>query len=163
MKEIWELVDCRGVPSGVLYDRGAGGAIDKENYFKVVEVFVKVGDRVLVTRRHKSKWCGLLWEAPGGGVIGKESDRAAAVRELFEETGITSSEDELIYLGRYLQHPAMVESFLLVLDRVPTIRLQESESIDYRFVKKDKLLEMRRILTGSTYERVLEYQDKIFN
>ena len=88
MKEIWELVDESGERCGALYDREVGGKIPRGQYFKVVEVFVRVGERVLVTRRHRDKWCGLMWEAPGGGVIGKETDRAAASRELLEETGI---------------------------------------------------------------------------
>ena len=103
-----------------------------------------------------------MWEAPGGGVIGKETDRAAASRELFEETGIESETEELVYLGRYLQHPAMVESFLLTLREKPRITLQESESIDYRFVTEEELLSMKDILTGTTYERVLKFKEQIF-
>jgi 8-oxo-dGTP pyrophosphatase MutT (NUDIX family) len=34
------------------------------------------------------------WFTPGGGVHGGETVRAAAVRELFEETGFTFAEDE---------------------------------------------------------------------
>ena len=36
------------------------------------------------------------WITPGGGVEAGESDRAAAVRELAEETGVVVAEDELV-------------------------------------------------------------------
>jgi 8-oxo-dGTP pyrophosphatase MutT (NUDIX family) len=36
------------------------------------------------------------WITPGGGVEAGESDRAAAVRELAEETGVVVGEDELV-------------------------------------------------------------------
>jgi 8-oxo-dGTP pyrophosphatase MutT (NUDIX family) len=36
------------------------------------------------------------WITPGGGIDPGESDRAAAVRELFEESGVVVTEDELV-------------------------------------------------------------------
>ena len=36
------------------------------------------------------------WITPGGGVEAGESDRAAAVRELAEETGVVVAEDDLV-------------------------------------------------------------------
>ena len=36
------------------------------------------------------------WITPGGGIDPGESDRAAAVRELFEESGVVVAEDDLI-------------------------------------------------------------------
>ncbi|MFC4493431.1 NUDIX hydrolase [Streptomyces ovatisporus] len=39
------------------------------------------------------------WELPGGGIEPQESPRAAAVRELREETGQRVTEDELRFVG----------------------------------------------------------------
>lgn len=36
------------------------------------------------------------WITPGGGIDPGESDRAAAVRELYEESGVTVDEDDLL-------------------------------------------------------------------
>ena len=38
----------------------------------------------------------LWWITPGGGIDPGESDRAAAVRELFEESGVVVTEDDLL-------------------------------------------------------------------
>ncbi|WP_162902201.1 8-oxo-dGTP diphosphatase MutT [Facilibium subflavum] len=43
---------------------------------------------VYITKRHKDKHLGDLWEFPGGKVEANESINAALVRELYEEVGI---------------------------------------------------------------------------
>ena len=91
--EIWELVDSDGNLSGVLYERGSKKPIPEGLYFRVVEVWTKIGDKLLITQRHPSKWMGLKWEVSGGGVVFGEEIRDAAVRELFEETGLTAQLD----------------------------------------------------------------------
>lgn len=39
------------------------------------------------------------WSLPGGGVMKKESDKQAAIREVAEEVGLTLTAKQLIYLG----------------------------------------------------------------
>lgn len=75
------------------------------------------GDRLLMLRGHdphqpSRSW----WFTPGGGIEPGESERAAAVRELAEETGYVLDEDELdgpvwrrtalfdFYSRQYVQH-----------------------------------------------------------
>jgi putative (di)nucleoside polyphosphate hydrolase len=56
--------------------------------------------RVLIAKRFKDDgpeiiYPGLEWQMPQGGIDANEDSRPAAVRELYEETGVTSVE----YLG----------------------------------------------------------------
>lgn len=162
MKEIWELVYESGEPSGIYYDRHSGEPIPEGLFFKVVEVFVRAGDRLLLTQRHPDKWQGLKWEASGGGVIAGERDSESAVRELCEETGISASEEELIYLGRYIHPPAMVESFLLCLDGEPELSLQPTEVVGAKYVTKEALSGIGDQLTKDTEIRIERYLDRIF-
>ena len=163
MKEIWELVLEDGKPSGRLYDRASGAPIPSWLYFKVVEVFVRVGEKMLITRRHPDKWQGLKWEASGGGVLYGESDRASAVRELFEETGILADQNSLLYLGRSIHGSAMVESFLLVLDELPELKLQPSEVVGAMLVTRDELFDPSLELTRDTRRRCEIYKNELFD
>jgi len=52
------------------------------------------GDRVLIVQRGKPPLLG-IWSLPGGQVEPGETVKAAAARELFEETGVTA---ELLHL-----------------------------------------------------------------
>lgn len=162
MKEFWELVTADGNSSGILYDRNCGEPIPDGMFFKVSEVFVKVGNRLLITQRHPDKWAGLMWEASGGGVLAGETTRQSAARELFEETGISTSPDRLIYLGRTTHKAAMVESFLLVLKEKPTLALQPTEVVDAKFVTRRQLIAMEAELTPDTVKRCKLFSRKIF-
>ena len=72
------------------------------------------------------------WATPGGGVDPGEGDRAAAVRELFEETGLVVGEDDLVgpFLLRTVVHGFsdkvvdQTEVFLAV--RVPAFEVDTS-------------------------------------
>ena len=55
------------------------------------------GRRYLLLRRVASH--AVFWQSVTGSLEGDETHRQAAVREVFEETGIVTSEDELIELG----------------------------------------------------------------
>ena len=162
MKEIWELVYPDGTPSGVLYDRESGDPIPTGLCFKVCEVFVRAGDRLLLTQRHPDKWQGLKWEASGGGVLMGESDVNAAARELREETGIAVSSDRLKYLGRTLHGVAMVESFLLLLTSDPLLTLDPAEVVGAKYVLPSEIDGIARELTGGTLERLRLYFSEIF-
>ena len=67
-------------------------------------------------------------ELPGGLVDPDESPIKAAVRELEEETGFTSSE-KLIFLGKIGQNPVFMESYVhhfLALD----VKLTKQQMLD---------------------------------
>jgi dATP pyrophosphohydrolase len=56
-----------------------------------------LGDRYLLLRRVASH--GAFWQSVTGSLEGDETHRQAAVREVLEETGVISQEEELIELG----------------------------------------------------------------
>ena len=160
--EIWELCDADGRPAGVLYDRSSGKEIPHGYHFLVSEVFVKAGELLLLTQRHPSKWAGLKWEASGGGVLRGESVSERAVRELLEETGIRASEGELIYLGRDYTGAAIVESYLLRLSEIPSLKLQPSEVVDYKYINESEIGGMIGEFTPGTRVRLDKYHTIIW-
>lgn len=160
--EIWELVDSDGVPSGVLYERGSKAEIPVGLYFRVVEIWVKIGEKLLVTRRHPSKWMGLKWEVTGGGVVANEIPLVSAVRELFEETGIVAEKEKLRLLGRMNFGQAMVYSYNLILQHLPEFEFDENEVVDYRLVTKEEFIRMKASFNPGTVARFERYCDEIF-
>ena len=62
------------------------------------------GDQVLVIKRHKrGRHYAVL---PGGGIEDGETARAAALRELHEETTLIAEIDRLLWTGRHNNRPA---------------------------------------------------------
>ena len=64
---------------------------------KIAIAVVKNGDRFLVGQRSDDQVLAGFWEFPGGKIEAGESDLEAAVRECFEETGVT-----VTVVGRYM-------------------------------------------------------------
>ncbi len=162
MTEIWDLVDQNGNKTGVKIPREERDKIPEGQYFPCAEVWVRVGEQLLITRRHESKSEGLKYDLPGGGVLSGESFSAAAVRELYEETGIGAVESHLTYLGGRIFGKAFAVSFLLRLDALPPLKLQPLEVVGYQIVDKASLEEMKNELTEGTYRRFCLYKDQVF-
>lgn len=162
MEEIWDLVDEKGNKVGITWARKEHSKIPKGLYHPCVEVWVRVGDKLLVTRRHPDKSEGLKYDCPGGAVLSGESMTAGAVRELSEEVGIIADEGSLSYLGSLLGYTAYAASYLIKLDELPDIRLQASEVVGYKLVTAEELEEMREELTYGTYARYGIYKEKLF-
>jgi 8-oxo-dGTP diphosphatase len=80
---------------------------------KIAIAVVKNGDRFLVGQRSPDQVLAGFWEFPGGKIEAGESDLEAAVRECFEETGVT-----VAAVGRYMtvehsyQHGDLQLSFI---------------------------------------------------
>lgn len=160
--EIWELVDADGNPTGVLYERGSKQEIPKGMYFRVVEVWTKIGNKLLVTQRHPSKWMGLKWEVTGGGVVVGETVREAAVRELYEETGIKAGQNEIYELGVRKFGAAMVFSFILRLPDAPTFNFDVNEVVDHKIISRNEFINMKHDFNHGTLSRYLDYGNEIF-
>ena len=161
--EIWELVDADGVPTGTLYERGSKQDIPEGMYFRVVEVWTRIGNRLLLTQRHPSKWMGLKWEVTGGGVVLGETVREAAVRELFEETGIKAGQNDILELGVKKFGAAIVYSYFLKLDNMPKLRFDPEEVVDHKFVTRNEFVNMKHDFNSGTLSRYIEYGDTIFS
>jgi 8-oxo-dGTP pyrophosphatase MutT (NUDIX family) len=104
-----------------------------------VGVFVRCGDRVLLVRSTYQSWWGL----PGGRVSRGEEPRAAAARELREETGLAAVPETLALLGELeLEHSHIrdhVSFFELRIEREPQIAADGAEIAELRWVRDDEL------------------------
>lgn len=162
MTEIWDLVDKDGRAVGIRWSRDDHANIPEGFYHPCVEVWVRVGERVLITQRHPNKSEGLKYDAPGGAVVSGESMIDGALRELFEEVGICAEATRLKYLGSVIGRRAYAASYLLVLDSMPEIRIQPSEVVAYKLVSLDELEKMAEELCEGCRKRYFIFKDEIF-
>ena len=162
MTEVWDLVDESGNKIGVKWPRADHDNLPKGAYHSCVEVWIRVGDRLLITQRHPEKSEGLKYDCPGGAVLSGESLIDGALRELFEEVGIRLSEEGLIPLGHSCTKRAFAMSYLALFDELPKLSLQASEVVGYRLVSSHELECMSDQLTNGTYKRYKLFKDKLF-
>lgn len=162
MAEIWDLVDKDGHPTGVKWPRADHANIPEGMYHPCTEVWVRVGDRLLIAQRHPEKSEGMKYDAPGGAVLSGEDWLSAAARELYEEVGIACDTERLEYLGAVISRVGYALTYLLRLDETPELKLQPTEVVGYKMVTRDELDGMIDELCRNCAKRYLIYRDRLF-
>ena len=157
-RELWDAYDREGNRLG--FDLIRGEPLPEGVWHLVAEIYsVTTDGRVLVTRRSPEKNWGGFWEVTAGSVLKGETPLRGAVRELWEETGLTAREEDLrpVYAEPRPGidgYPTIYHCFLYIFDPAEqTIRLQEGETVDWRlmpygafqrFVLTDEFVEVVR-------------------
>ena len=99
MPEILDLYDIDGNKTGETVMRGT--KIPEGRHVLIVSIVtVNSKGKILLTRRSEGKTFAGCWEVTGGCVQSGETAVQGAVRELFEETGIRVTADELECRGQ---------------------------------------------------------------
>ena len=124
-----------------------GEKIDDGVFHLVCDIIVRHTDGdYLLMQRDARKHYGGMWEATAGGsALAGESPIECARRELLEETGIRA--DSLTEVGRVVDakcHSAYVEYLCVTNCEKNSVKLQEGETSDFRWVDKDTLLKMKK-------------------
>ena len=162
MSEIWDLVDKDGKSVNIKWPREKHADIPEGLFHPCVEVWVRVGDKVLIAQRHPDKSEGLKYDAPGGAVVSGESLIDGAIRELFEEVGIRAEAESLKYLSAITGRKGYAVSYLLLLDELPEIRVQPTEVVGYKLVTQEELENMKEELCMECLKRYSVLKDEIF-
>lgn len=164
-EDLIELLNEQGEKTGERFVRRHGMLPPSDKYFAVVEVWVRLSkSKLLLVQRHPNKDFGTQWECPGGTVRITETLPAAVRRELFEETGIRAPIDKFVPLGVTKRSNWFCNSFLLDVDEPDVkIKLQETETVAYRFVGFDETDDFVGNLTEGHRETFLKYRGKIIS
>ena len=142
MMEYFDLYTADRRRIGRKIQRGA--PIPHGEYHIVVQIMsVNSRGEILLTQRVPEKTSGGRWECSGGCAVSGETSREAAVRELFEETGIRAYTTE-ISLEWSLVTDSMRRDFYIVHKNVGLDRLvlQSTEVCAAKWVSFDRLTEM---------------------
>ena len=114
-------------------------------YHLVSEIIVKHTDGTyLIMQRDFRKHYGGKWElTAGGSVLKGENPLMGAIRELKEETGLIADDLKEIAKIAHDAHRSLYVEYLYITDcRKDSIVLQESETVDYKWVDRNSLFEM---------------------
>ncbi len=122
-----------------------GEKIPQGLFHLVCDVIVKHQDGTyLLMKRDDKKAHGGMWEATAGGSALKgEEPLDCAKRELWEETGIVA--ENIVEIGRVIRNDCAslyVEFLCIVNGGKHSIRFQEGETIDYRWVTLEEFQKM---------------------
>ncbi len=107
-----------------------------------VRIIVKTDNNEIVLI--KGWFSSQLWELPGGGIHRGELDVIAAIRELYEETGLQVEKDDMKFLGEYNNTetlmPFVVVLYVVTIDgyNFKRSKFRQLEIIDQQlfFLKK---------------------------
>jgi 8-oxo-dGTP pyrophosphatase MutT (NUDIX family) len=144
MAELWDAYDnAFNRINNVTLVRGE--PLPDGMYHLVSEVIVKHTDGTyLLMQRDFAKHFGGMWElTAGGSALQGETPLDCAIRELAEETGITAV--EINEIGRVVHdaHQSLYVEYLCVTDcEKDSVKLQEGETVNYKWVDKSSLMKM---------------------
>ena len=139
--ELWDAYDADR--NKLPHTLTRGEPIPADMYHIVAEVLVRHtdGTYLLMQRAHTKHMFGGYWEAgAGGSVLQGETALDGAKRELFEETGIRST--NLTHLHTLVESNIIYETYLCTTGwSKGGIVLQPDETIDYAWLTHDQLLD----------------------
>mgnify|MGYP001157441432 FL=1 len=134
--EIWDAYTAEG--EKLEFDLIRGEEIPQGAYHLMAEIYTVAEDgALLLTQRHPEKLWPLKWEITGGSVLKGETAEEGAQRELWEETGIRVSLEDLrpIYTEVSQKNRTIYHCFAVrVVQRQLHIRLQEGETVAWKFL-----------------------------
>lgn len=157
MSEKWDAYDKEfNIIDNMILERGQ--KIPKDVYHLVGEIIVKhIDGTYLLMQRDLRKHLGGMWElTAGGSALQGENPLECAIRELEEETGIKTT--DLIELDRIVHeaHQSLYVEFLYVADcNKDIVKLQKDETIAYKWVTRDEILNMQDNMASSRALKML--------
>lgn len=162
MPEIWDAYRADGSKAGFDLVRDEG-TIPEGIYHLVSEVLVRHRDGSLLVMRRDLRKKGYpgLWEATASGSALKGEDALrCAQRELLEETGL-QGEMTALFVQAEANH-TLYHGYLCVTDCAKdAVRLQEGETIDYRWLTPQAFLAFADsgALVQGQRRRFADYED----
>lgn len=142
-EEYFDLFDSERKPLGLTHRRG--DTLPTGMYHQVVEIwtFNSRGEILMTLRDPLKEAYPDYWENTGGSVLSGETSLEAAVRELFEETGVVAASEELVYVDTVLGKTAFYDIYFLKKGwSLDSIRLQAGETVDAKWVNYNELMAM---------------------
>lgn len=102
--------------------------------------------KLLLLQRSANSSQPLTWGVPGGYAEEYETAKEAAIREMFEETGILLNQEKLLFIQtfyvRYPNKDFISNMFYYHLDRLPEVTLDCREHRNFAWATPEEALKM---------------------
>ncbi|MDD3412970.1 MAG: NUDIX domain-containing protein [Lachnospiraceae bacterium] len=141
MPEYWDLVDNQGKYIGEHMLRGTEQP--QNTWHCVVGIIIQnnIGEILFIKRAHTKKQYPNMWEHIGGCVVSGETPIEAACREVYEEVGISLTEEKLMLVDTFFEKTAYVYTFYIQKEiSIDKFLLQENEVSDIKWVEAENIL-----------------------
>lgn len=145
MEEQIDIYDEDGNLTGRVADKEAPLAEDEYRLAVGIWLIDSQG-RIFLTRRSLEKsYAPGKWENPAGHVQAGETPEHAVVRELREETGLSASPEQLVFLGGSRTWPYLGRDYGVRLDvDLKDVTFQKGETCDAKWVSFPEFVWMIR-------------------
>ena len=165
--ELWDLYDEHGTPTGETWERARANEIPEGRYHIVCDILIRHedGDFLLTLRDPNKDIYPGCWEASAGGsALAGETPEEAARREMLEETGLKAETLSLISITRRPEKHSFLYAYLgTVSCDKSSVRLQEGETVDYRWMALKPFLRFMQEepILQAQYPRYKPYLDQV--
>jgi len=133
---------------------------DFHSKVSVAGCYCEFEDKILLLKRTPHKHQGDTWGIPGGKLDEGETPRAAAVREVFEEVGISLQEEDLEEIGEMYIRGSLNDyifyRFRVRLLTLPILNVSLEEHVEAAWLTIEDALKLPLIYGG--VEALLSYQ-----
>ena len=142
--ELWDLLDADRKPLGIVHPRGE--PMPEGLYHLAAHVWARNAQgQYLLTQRCPGKSYAGLWEYSGGSALTGESSLQAAQRELFEETGLSATEENCRLIQSVRGGCSFSDVWLFEMDFSPEdIKLQQEETSGFMLKTAQEILAMEQ-------------------
>ena len=159
--ELWDILDENAQPTGRLMDRR--GRLGRGEFHLVVHTWVDNGHGLYLIQRRSTRlgFCPGMWAPAGGSAKAGEDSITAARRELFEELGVSSAQENFRFLGRQRRNHAFRDLWQLTISCCTELKLQPEEVDSAAWKSRCEIMDM--VERGEFINYGAEYFDMVFS
>lgn len=148
MLENWDVYDKYGNKTGIIKTRSDVWEEGEFHLGASVWIVNNKGEILIQKRASTKRIAPNLWGNTVGSVISGETSKQGLVREVWEETGITVNEDELVFLDRHIWNNNINDNYIIIYDfPIEQVIIQPEEVSEVKWISID---EMKKLIYEGT-------------
>ena len=155
--ELWDVYDADRNLTGRLHRRG--DFLEEGDYHLVVHVWLlNSKGEFLLTKRAPNKGFPNTWETPGGAAQAGDDSLGAALREVWEETGLIAFPENAECIYSFRREDDFCDVWLIRQDfDLEDVVLLDGETVDTMYASSRKVIELYQSKKMISYAYLKEF------